>query len=171
MIRRCRPLTACCLTSTSLPIPFSPPRSVIVQFARLRVQVIASAEERVALDTMARTGRLTDHAASGHTVMTGEARDVAPDLEGLEASLRRLKKLLDTVAAYVDDVAAGKREGDEALGREIAGALSAVPSLEADRFKGGLDTAIKDALMVTYLANLASVHIKIAERIAQLPAF
>ncbi len=135
------------------------------------MQVVASTEERVALDTMARTGRLSDHAATGHVPQTGEARDVAPDLEGLETSLRRLKKLLDTVAAYVDDVVAGKREGDEALGREIAGALSSVPSLGPDRLRGGLDTAIKDALMVTYLANLASIHLKIAERIAQLPTF
>jgi hypothetical protein len=43
-------------------------KNVIIQFARLKVQVIASTEERVALDTMARSGRLSANVASvgGH---------------------------------------------------------------------------------------------------------
>jgi translation initiation factor 3 subunit F len=85
--------------------------------------------------------------------------------------VQRLLRLLDTVTAYVDDVVSGKRESDEALGRQIADALSAIPSLSMDRFRGSLDTTIKDTLMVTYLSQLATVHLKIAERISQLPAF
>ncbi len=147
-------------------------KNVIVQFARLRVQVVASTEERVALDTMARSARLTDPpSGSAHVPPTGEARDVAPDLAGLESSLVRLRKLLDTVSAYVDDVVAGKREGDEALGRQIADAISSIPSLGPDRIGAALSGSINDTLMVTYLAQLAAVHLKIAERVAQLPTF
>jgi hypothetical protein len=148
---------------------------VIVQFARLRVQVVASTEERVALDAMVRSSRLTAPPTSGSHASavpaTGEARDIAADLEGLETSLRRLRKLLDSVGSYVDDVVAGRREGDEALGRQIADAVAAVPALDGDVSRGGLDTAIKDTLMVTYLAQLAATHLKIAERIAQIPTF
>ena len=35
---------------------------------------------------------------------TGEAREVAQDLDALESSLRRLKRLVDSTAAFVDDV-------------------------------------------------------------------
>jgi len=150
-------------------------KNVIIQFARLKVQIIASTEERVALDTMVRSGRLNSTVASigghGPVPVTGEAKDVAPELDSLVSSLQRLLKLLDTVNNYVDDVVAGKRESDEALGRQIADALSSVPALSIDRLRGGLDTTIKDTLMVTYLSQLATVHLKIAERISQLPAF
>jgi hypothetical protein len=156
-------------------LPSSPACSVIVQFARLRVQVVASTEERVALDAMARAGRLTDRPTTAPTQSTGDAREVAPDLEALDSSLRRLKSLLESVAGYVDDVVGGRREGDEALGRSIADALASVPSLDVERLRtgssGGLDAAVKDVLMVTYLSNLAAVHLKIAERVAQLPTF
>lgn len=124
---------------------------------------------------MVRSARLGEHSTTGTVHPTGEARELVADSDSLESSLRRLKKLLDTVAGYVEDVASGKREGNEAVGRQIADALASVPVMDADRLAlagatgTSIDTAIKDVLMVTYLSNLAAVHLKIAERIAQLP--
>lgn len=150
-------------------------KKVMVQFARLRVNLVASAEERVAVDAMARSAHLREGAPRGaaphdpmHTPL-GEARELAPDVTALENSLRRLKKLVETVARYCEDVASGAREGDEAVGRAIADTLAAVPPFDADAFQRTFGRSVNDLLMVAYLATLAQAQVRLAERIAALP--
>lgn len=167
-------------------------RNIIAQFARLSLVVVATTEERVAVDAMAHAARLREHALplGGPVNPTGEAREVAHDLDALEGSLRRLKRLIDASVAFVDDVVAGRRRASEAQGRAIADAVSALPSLDLARLQaaagsaardrdgalgggpgaaGVVGTAMKDLLLVTYLTQLAQVHLKIADRIATMP--
>lgn len=60
----------------------------------------------------------------------------------------RLRRLLDGAQVYVDDVVAGRVAGDEATGRAIADALSAVPTIDAGSFERGLAGNVQDLLMV-----------------------
>lgn len=147
-------------------------RNIIAQFAKLNLVVVATTEERVAVDAMAHAARLREHALplGGPVPFTGEAREVAQDLDALESSLRRLKRLVDSTAAFVDDVVAGRRKGTEAQGRAIADAVSALPSVDLALARlPSLGLAMKDMLLVTYLTQLAQVHLRIADRIPHLP--
>ena len=145
------------------------------------MNLVATAEERVGLDAMARAASLREGGGGGAAAVAGggggaspgvlgEARDLAPpDAAALEASLKRLRKLLDTVSRYCDEVARGAREGDEAVGRAISDTLAAVPPFEADHFQRTFGRSVQDLLMVAYLASLTQAQIKLAERIALLP--
>jgi hypothetical protein len=162
----------------------------MVNFARLRVNLVATSEERVGLDAMARAGHLRDSpsssssssasssasasaaasaALSGPADMAGEMRDLDPDVSALEQSLRRLKLLLERVGRYCQEVASGERVGDEAVGRAITDTLAAVPPFDADSFQRTFGRSVQDLLMVAYLATVAQAQIKLAERIALLP--
>jgi hypothetical protein len=79
---------------------------MVHQFARLKVTVAASAEERTGIDTMARAALLREGGGAARegapfrldaTAPLGEVREVPSDADALETSLRRLKKLLETV--------------------------------------------------------------------------
>ena len=152
----------------------------MVNFTRLRVHLVASSEERVGLDAMARAAHLREGGAgaaaggggagaAGAGDITGEMRDLDPDVSALEISLRRLKVLLERVARYCEEVARGDRAGDEAVGRAITDTLAAVPPFDADSFQRTFGRSVQDLLMVAYLATVAQAQIKLAERIALLP--
>ena len=169
------------------------------QFSRLRVNLIATPEERVGLDAMSRAANLreggggssggggggggdrfsagarggdasTSLSAPQPGAVLGEVRDLAPDATALESSLRRLRKLLEAVARYCDEVARGSREGDEAVGRAISDTLAAVPPFEPDAFQRTFGRSVQDLLMVAYLTSLAQAQMKLAERISLLPS-
>ena len=146
-------------------------------FFPLRVNLVASSEERVGLDAMARAAYLKDDQGlplerftSANPVTdvqcVGEARELAADSFALEMSLKRLKSLLESVAKYCEDVSSGAREGDEAVGRAITDTLAAVPPFDAEAFKRTFGRTVQDLLMVTYLANLTQAQIKLAEKIS-----
>ena len=148
----------------------------MVNFARLRVNMVASSEERVGLDAMVRASRLREGGVAvaagsgggGAAELAGEMRDLDPDVSALEMSLRRLKVLLERVTRYCEEVASGEREGDEAVGRAISDTLAAVPPFEADSFQRTFGRSVQDLLMVAYLASVAQAQIKLAEKIQML---
>jgi hypothetical protein len=157
----------------------------MVNFARLRVNLVASSEERVGLDAMARAAHLREISgssgssalaaggggggSSGEAELAGEMHDLDPDVSALEMSLRRLRVLLERVARYCEEVASGERAGDEAVGRAITDTLAAVPPFDADSFQRTFGRSVQDLLMVAYLATVAQAQVKLAEKIALLP--
>jgi len=155
----------------------------MVNFARLRVNLVASSEERVGLDAMARAAHLRDGSPGAVAAVAavptggldfaqcaGEMRDLDPKVSALETSLRRLKVLLERVARYCEEVANGDKEGDEAVGRAITDTLAAVPPFDADSFQRTFGRSVQDLLMVAYLASVAQAQIKLAEKISLLPS-
>lgn len=109
----------------------------------------------------------------------GESRALTGDMEVLDGSLKRLRRLLDSVCSYVEEVVEGRRQGDEAVGRAIADALAAVPrnvtdglgvqsgSSSADA-SAAAARATQDVLMVSYLTTMAQRQLELAERISQV---
>uniref|UniRef100_A0A7S0RJW6 Eukaryotic translation initiation factor 3 subunit F n=1 Tax=Chlamydomonas leiostraca TaxID=1034604 RepID=A0A7S0RJW6_9CHLO len=108
----------------------------------------------------------------GASLLTsGTAARPLAEGDGLAASLARLESLLATAAAYVEDVVAGKKAGDPALGRYLADTLAVVPRFAKAEFERLFNDSVQDQLMVSYLANLLRAQVALAERLgtSQLP--
>ena len=79
----------------------------------------------------------------------------------MHAHLRKVKEMLLTAKAYVDDVAAGKIEGDKALGRKLSALLTATEAKQrAATASGVIDAKMDDALMLQYLGRLLEKQVK-----------
>jgi translation initiation factor 3 subunit F len=99
------------------------------------------------------------------------SKPVATEHETLQTSVRRLQGLLAIARSYADDVAAGRRKGDPAIGRCLDDALAAAPALPAAEFEALVAQGVQDALLVDHLAHLVRAQIALAERLgtAALP--
>jgi hypothetical protein len=156
-------------------------RNIIAQFERLKLSIVESTEERVAIDAMAQAALLSEHALPQLPLnlsnKLGESRELTPDLQSLESSLSKLKSLVQTAKKFVDNVVNGTITGTEVQGRAIADALSSLPAFDVTQLAAGqgtpggaaLDTSMKDLLLVTYLTQLAQVQLKISEKLSVLP--
>jgi len=58
-----------------------------------------------------------------------------------------------------------KIPGDENIGRAIAHALSAIPTMDAETFERIFNSNVQDLLMIMYLSNLARLQLSLADRI------
>jgi hypothetical protein len=99
------------------------------------------------------------------------SKAVATEHETLQTSVRRLQGLLAIARSYADDVAAGRRKGDPAIGRCLDEALAAAPALPAAEFEALVAQGVQDALLVDHLAHLVRAQMALAERLgtAALP--
>lgn len=93
-----------------------------------------------------------------------KARALA-DQEPLEASIGRLLALLGEAQGYVDDVVAGRRPGDAAVGRQLADALASVPQLAEADFERLFNEGVQDGLLLSYFAHLVRSQMSLAERL------
>lgn len=162
-------------------------QGLLYVFHPLKVNVVASQEERVGLDAIAKaTGAAAVAAGNSTPAATGliscpsgragaaaAAAAGAPssgaELDGLSGSMRRLKGMLEDTLEYVDDVLAGKVEADDTLGRQIADSLAAVPAVDPAAFEASFSTSVQDLLMVSYLAQITAAQMKLAEKLHTLP--
>ncbi|KAL6541595.1 Eukaryotic translation initiation factor 3 subunit F [Orobanche gracilis] len=71
------------------------------------------------------------------------------DLEGMEASMRRLLALIDDVYKYVDDVVEGRIAADIKIGRFISDAIASLPKLSPDAFDKLLNDSLQGPAVVT----------------------
>jgi len=91
--------------------------------------------------------------------------------ETLATSINRLVALLGQAQQYVDDVVAGRREGDASIGRYLADTLAVVPHLEVADFERMFNDGVQDNLLLSYFAHLVRSQVALAERLgtAALP--
>ena len=94
--------------------------------------------------------------------MTGVPRD----LESVVRGVTRLATLLEAAQTFVDDVSAGKRAADPAVGASIAEALSAVPRLPAETVAKAVRGGVSDLVMTSFLTSLTAAQLALSERIA-----
>lgn len=133
----------------------------------MKVEVVASAPERVCLDRMVR-GQ-----PEGRAWAEPETRAVVrPSAEGsredLEGSVAQLLGMLESVSDFVDKVVAGEAEGDSALGCRIAEALSTVPRVRPELFESTFNGSVQDLLMVSYLTSLTKANLAVAEKLGAM---
>jgi translation initiation factor 3 subunit F len=105
---------------------------------------------------------------SGNDTEDGKTRSGSGEStpkEELQASMERLHELVSAASDYVDKVVSGEVPADPALGREIADALSSVPSVDSAAMHNLFHESLQDLLMVSYLSNIAQAQITIAEKL------
>jgi translation initiation factor 3 subunit F len=105
-------------------------------------------------------------------LLLSEKTDHLPmELEGLAETLKKLDGVIGGAEAYVNGVVAGSVEGDVAVGRQIAEALSAVPRLSTADLEKLVRNNQNDVLLTTYLADLIRAQVALSDRLGtmQLP--
>lgn len=65
-------------------------------------------------------------------------------------------------------VQAGRRKGDEEIGRAIMTALACVPQLDPVVFEHMFHNNLQDLLMIVYLSNLTRTQLALADKIQNL---
>jgi len=131
-------------------------KSFGTQFLPTPVEVQTSETERIAIDSL-RKAKL----GSGITPLVS-------DLQGLEASIRKVLELLDNIAEYVNNVLADKTNGDNNIGRFLVDAISALPRLESSTLEKMFNNGLQDLLLVVYLANLTRTQLQLAEKLQKV---
>eukprot|EP00262_Sarcandra_glabra_P012699 TRINITY_DN3326_c0_g1_i1.p2 TRINITY_DN3326_c0_g1~~TRINITY_DN3326_c0_g1_i1.p2 ORF type:complete len:284 (-),score=30.98 TRINITY_DN3326_c0_g1_i1:312-1163(-) len=87
------------------------------------------------------------------------------DLEGMETSMERLLALIDDVYNYVDDVAEGRVEPDNHIGRFIADTVASIPKISPAAFDKLLNDRLQDHLLLLYLSSLTRTQLSLAEKL------
>ncbi|URD90262.1 hypothetical protein MUK42_27621 [Musa troglodytarum] len=87
------------------------------------------------------------------------------DLEGMEASTKRLYALIDDIYKYVDDVVEGRAAPDNDIGRFLANALASVLKISATDFDNVFNERIQDNFALIYLSSLIRTQLSIAEKL------
>ncbi|URD90260.1 hypothetical protein MUK42_27621 [Musa troglodytarum] len=100
------------------------------------------------------------------SVSDGTVNDKLPnDLEGMEASTKRLYALIDDIYKYVDDVVEGRAAPDNDIGRFLANALASVLKISATDFDNVFNERIQDNFALIYLSSLIRTQLSIAEKL------
>ena len=147
--------------------------TLAAQFHNVRVDVTASSTEKIACDMMIKSVMADlSPAETGGSGLAGVSGvdSLVSDLDNLENSVIRLLEILDTNAEYVEEVLAGKKKQDDAVGKEIFKALAAVPRMDPEVFGKIFNDRLQDMLMVVYLSNLTRTQLAICDKIAQSDA-
>mmetsp|Transcript_43061 Transcript_43061/g.131134 ORF Transcript_43061/g.131134 Transcript_43061/m.131134 type:complete len:324 (-) Transcript_43061:414-1385(-) len=133
-------------------------------FHEIGLSVRCSESERISVDRMINAQRRKDGG--------GEVEEEKKSLEeeedeaaALRMSMERLLGMLETASAYVDGVVEGKTPANDAVGRQIEDALSAIPRIRPEVFDRMFNDSLQDLLMVTYLSNVTRTQLTIAEKL------
>ena len=126
------------------------------RFVEVGYKLLVSDAEQIGLDVL--KGNSDKITGEGEIVTRG-------DVEGLEASIAKTQELLAIVSQYVEDVMAGKVEGDIEIGRVLADSVAAVPMMKPGVFEKTFHNGLQDLLMVSYLAQMTRTQLALAERI------
>jgi len=126
-------------------------------FVPVDVEIVAYEPEKVGLATI--TG-CTDN-PKRLAQLTGGVDQLKKSVDNMLAWIEKLQK-------YVDDVLAGKKQADNAVGRRLNELVSNVAQLQPGQFDAMLNASIKDFLMVSYLAELAKTELTLHEKLVSL---
>ncbi|GAQ77950.1 eukaryotic translation initiation factor [Klebsormidium nitens] len=110
--------------------------------------------------------RLVEAERVGFEVLKETQTDRLPnEIEGLEATVERLRGMVDTVAQYVNKVVDGKIPADNTIGRYLADTVAVVPRINPESFDSLFNDSVQDMLLVLYLANLTRTQLALAEKL------
>lgn len=124
-------------------------------------KMIASQFQEVACDV-----RMAEAERIGLGVLGSASSERIPDAtEGLEESVRKLRGVLETVTAYIDDVVAGKRKANPEVGRYLMDTLAAVPLVSAEEFEALHEASVQDMYVIKYLVQLTKTQLFFSEKL------
>jgi len=126
-------------------------------FVPVPCEVKLAEAERLGLDLIARAKDAPNRQAS-----------LLTDLDNLERSVSRVQEMLDNVQKYVDGVLNGAITPNNAVGRHLMEAISAVPKVDRAQFEQLFNNNLQDLLMVVYLSNLTRTQLAVAERLQSI---
>ena len=108
---------------------------------------------------------------AGDLMLSESTNHLPTELEGLSSTLESLDQVLEAAEDYVGQVVNGSIEGDVAVGRQLAEAISAVPRLSEDSLKKLVRNSQNDIMITSYLADLVRAHVALSDKLGtmQLP--
>lgn len=133
-------------------------------FHEVRLSLKSSEAERICVDEMIKSQQ-KDGPDAEAAAAAGGAGDASSSTAALKVSMTKLLEMLESASKYVDSVVEGQTPPDDAVGRQIADTLSAVPRVRPEVFDKTFADTLQDMLMVTYLTNVTKTQLTIAEKL------
>lgn len=127
----------------------------LVQFHQIPLKVETLQSERTGIQMLLNARQEEQNA---------NAKDMS-EMDSFKNALTQLKGLFVKCQEYVQEVKAGKREGDADIGRALMKVLSSEPFFDLDQFEELCANSVQDTLMVVFLSNLTRTQITLAEKI------
>ena len=132
-------------------------------FHEVRLSLKSSEAERICVDEMIKSQQKDGPDADAAAAAAGA--DASTSTAALKVSMTKLLEMLESASKYVDSVVEGQTPPDDAVGRQIADTLSAVPRVRPEVFDKTFADTLQDMLMVTYLTNVTKTQLTIAEKL------
>ncbi|KAK2983234.1 hypothetical protein RJ640_023354 [Escallonia rubra] len=124
-------------------------------------QQLAAQFQEIPLDL-----RMVEAERVGYDILKRPTVDKLPnDLEGMEASMERLRALIDDVYKYVDDVVEGRVAPDNNIGRYISDAVGSIPKMSPPDFDKLVNDSLQDQLLLLYLSSITRTQLSLAEKL------
>ncbi|KAL4506759.1 hypothetical protein ABPG72_001180 [Tetrahymena utriculariae] len=86
----------------------------------------------------------------------------------VKALLTELLANLSTIQKKIQNIVDGKAESDDNLGKQVKKLLNFVPTISQEDFEKGLSKANQDAILISFVANLAKTQSLITEKLNQI---
>jgi len=127
-------------------------KQLLTYFHPVQMELVSTEAEKISLDVISKS------------------KDAPPsikieDLSNVESSLETLLQKLDCVIAYVEDVTAGRREGDRRVANLLLETLRGLPQHNAASLERAFTDSAQELLMVVYLASLTRAQMVLADKI------
>ncbi|GAB5364999.1 hypothetical protein AAMO2058_001018400 [Amorphochlora amoebiformis] len=136
-------------------------KEVVGQFEPVECEFATTEPARIAVDAM------INGVPDDKSVLDAPATMLS-ELESLERSLQELLHLLETVSEFVDKVVKSEEKGTHVVGSAIKDALTAVPSIDPERFTRIFNQKTEDLLMILYLSNITRAQVALGNRIYEV---
>jgi len=131
-------------------------------FQEIKLTTAFTDSEKIFVDSLVKTNNV-----EGSPVGVG-SNDESPDnVTSLESSLAKLSDLLERAGKYMDDVAEGKVEANNEVGRRIADAIGEMPNIPPEVFDKLFNSNLQDMLSVMYLSDLTKTQLAISEKLTK----
>ena len=88
----------------------------------------------------------------GTDLLKGDSEGLPSDMGGLEESVKRLQKMVETVYQYVDGVCSGRIEPNALIGQQLSSTLDSVPRLGKEAFERLYTDSMQDVLLLRCLS-------------------
>lgn len=133
-------------------------------FQEIKVDIALTASEKICLHHMINPATTTT--ANSSTTTTPELVSAVPnESANLLASMELLVSLLGKLSEYVDEVVAGTRVADPAVGIMLADVLGSLQVVDPVDFQAYFADKMQDMLMVSYISSLTATQLEVAERL------